>query len=373
MDMENVSTVQQAFALANTFGQPGQNLMVADKDGNIGWTIAGPIPKRGTAVQNVADFWDSPGAGWQGYLTSDEYPRVYNPSHHRLWTANARVVGDAMLAKVGTGGYALGARQQQIRDGLFALDSADEAAMFALQLDDKAVFLSRWRDLMLEQVLNTQDHPKAHAALLNWSGRAAIDDPGYTLVRHFRVVVREMVFEQLANALMATDADFRLWTVWHHFEEPLWQMMTHQPQHLLPDGYANWQDLLTQAWQKTHDDLTESQTQPIQKWGDYNTTNIRHPLSRAVPLLGSLTDMPKQAQAGDSYMPLVASPTHGSSQRMVVAPGQEARGIMQMPSSQSGHPLSPFYGKGHDEWLNGVATPFLGGKGQYELILQPAS
>ena len=33
-----------------------------------------------------------------------------------MWTANARVVDGETLAKVGDGGYALGARQAQIRD-----------------------------------------------------------------------------------------------------------------------------------------------------------------------------------------------------------------------------------------------------------------
>ena len=226
---------------------------------------------------------------------------------------------------------------------------------------------------MLDKVISESQEPVAFSALQNWSGHASIEDTGYALVRHFRVVVREMVFEQLGNVLMAEDPDFRLSTVWRSFEAPLWQMVTEQPRHLVPQGYESWSALLAKAWQTTQQDLTKEQSLSEVRWGDYNATRIRHPMSRAIPYLEFLTDMPSKAQAGDSYMPRVASPTHGSSQRMVVAPGQEEQAIMQMPSSQSGHPLSPFYGKGHQEWLDGVPTPFLGGEVKYELVLLPAN
>ncbi|MGS2721943.1 penicillin acylase family protein [Paraglaciecola aestuariivivens] len=372
MKMENVSTVQQAFDVANTFGQPAQNLMVADYQGNIGWTIAGPIPKRATAKQDLADYWHSPEAPWQGYLPPEDYPRVYNHPSHRLWTANARVVGNQMLEKIGTGGYALGARQQQIRDGLMAMPSANEQSLFQLQLDDKAVFLQRWRELLLAQVLDPKQDSDAHFAVKNWSGHASVDDKGYLLVHRFRITLRELVFEQLANYLIAQNPDFKLHTVWRPFESPLWQLVNQQPAHLLPEGYNSWNELMAKAWQKTKQDLTKDHSFSELTWGDYNGTDIRHPLSSSVPFLAYLTDMPKAPQAGDSYMPRVASPKHGASQRMVVAPGFEEQGIMQMPASQTGHPLSPYYGKGHDDWLLGKPSAFLAGEAKYTLELYPA-
>jgi penicillin amidase len=45
---------------------------------------------------------------------------------------------------------------------------------------------------------------------------------------------------------------------------------------------------------------------------------------------------------------------------------------MQMPTGQSGHPLSPFYRKGHDDWVHGRPNPFLPGEPQYTLLLLPA-
>ena len=45
---------------------------------------------------------------------------------------------------------------------------------------------------------------------------------------------------------------------------------------------------------------------------------------------------------------------------------------MQMPAGQSGHPLSPFYSKGHQDWVHGRPSPFLPGAVQHTLTLVPA-
>ncbi|HBY84356.1 MAG TPA: penicillin acylase family protein, partial [Colwellia sp.] len=43
-ELEKAQNVSQAFDIAARSGIPSQNMLIADKDGNIGWTIIGPIP-----------------------------------------------------------------------------------------------------------------------------------------------------------------------------------------------------------------------------------------------------------------------------------------------------------------------------------------
>ena len=50
------------------------------------------------------------------------------------------------------GGYGLGARARQIRDDLRALESPGEKDMLAVQLDDRALFLAEWRQLVLSKM-----------------------------------------------------------------------------------------------------------------------------------------------------------------------------------------------------------------------------
>ena len=96
-------------------------------------------------------------------------------------------------------------------------------------------------------------------------------------------------------------------------------------------------------------------------------------MSRAVPILAGWLDMPRSPMSGDSNMPKAQGRTFGASQRFSVSPGDEDNGLMHMPTGQSGHPMSAFYRKGHDNWLHGEASPFMPGNPAFTLNLLPAS
>ena len=81
--------------------------------------------------------------------------------------------------------------------------------------------------------------------------------------------------------------------------------------------------------------------------------------------------MPAEPLPGDNFMPRVQAPDFGASERMVVSPGREAEGIFHQPGGASGHPLSPFYRAGHDDWVHGRPTPFLPGATVHRLRLEP--
>jgi penicillin amidase len=70
-------------------------------------------------------------------------------------------------------------------------------------------------------------------------------------------------------------------------------------------------------------------------------------------------------------MPRVQDRSFGQSERLVVAPGHEAEGLLVVPGGQSGHPLSPYYRSGQDAWANGEMQPLLPGPAQHTLTLTP--
>ena len=69
--------------------------------------------------------------------------------------------------------------------------------------------------------------------------------------------------------------------------------------------------------------------------------------------------------------PRAHSPGTGPSERMVVSPGHEEDGILHMPTGQSAHPLSPYFGAMHRAWVNGDVVPFLPGPAEHTLTLTP--
>ena len=78
---------------------------VADERGaNIGWTIMGRIPVRGSGIRGTPSDWSQPGVGWSGWLRTRIVIREFlNPEGGRIWTANARVVDGEALRLIGEG------------------------------------------------------------------------------------------------------------------------------------------------------------------------------------------------------------------------------------------------------------------------------
>lgn len=374
--LEQTTTVAAALDIAHVTGMPAQNLVVGDRHGDIAWTIIGRIPQRSGFDGRQPQDWTQPEIQWLGLLPPEQVPQVVNPSRHRLWTANGRVASGIDLQRLGDGGYALGARAGQIRDRLMALSSADEADMMAIHLDDEARFLSRWRRLLLE-VLDANalaEQPlrqELRDAVLQWSGRAAVDDAGYRLVREFRDGLRRHLMTGLTAHCPAPGEQSFAGNA--QVESPLWRLVNQQPMHLLPKAFSDWRVLFLQ----TADELAQKAQQDsgslaAYTWGERNQLHMSHPLASALPLVGRWLQMPVQGLAGDRDMPRVQGRRFGASQRMAVSPGHEESGYLQVPGGQSGHPLSPFFDAGHSDWVEGRATPFLPGAAQHELVLVPA-
>lgn len=171
-----------------------------------------------------------------------------NPPSGRLWTANGRVVDGVWLNLLGDGGYALGARAEQIRDSLQSRPRFDEADFLALQLENRALFLQRWRDLLLATL--TPDTVKADPGraemrqlAADWGGRAAVDSVGYRLVRMFRLRVWERAFGPLTVPCRQADPRFD-YSLFRQAEGALWQLISQQPVHLLDPRYPDWSALL---------------------------------------------------------------------------------------------------------------------------------
>src|SRR5262249_12479171 len=78
--LDSPERVDEATGIANRSGMPPNNFVVGDRAGNIGWTIAGSIPRReGNYDPLLPSDWSQPGTGWNGWLKPAEYPRLPNP------------------------------------------------------------------------------------------------------------------------------------------------------------------------------------------------------------------------------------------------------------------------------------------------------
>ncbi len=380
MAMETTRTAAAAVDLAHRAGIPHENLLIADADGHIAWTIIGRLPRRVGYDGRVPVSWTYGDRRWDGWLAPDEIPVVTNPAEGALWSGNNRALGGAAYALLGDSGYDDGARAGQIRDGLRALVAAGKKAvpsdLLAIQLDDRALFLDRWQKLLLEvltddAVTGNKSRAALRDAVRAWNGRASTDSVAYRTVRAFRLHTTERAFAPIVELAQQEYAAFN----WRNliYEDALWQLVHEKPEKLLNPAHASWSALLLAA----ADDVTADAARAGGSlarftWGARNTLAMQHPFGRFLPQpVARLLDMPADQLSGDSDMPRVQGPRFGQSQRLVVSPGHEAEAIFHMPGGQSGHPMSPYYRAGHEAWVKGEPTPLLPGPVRHTLTLKP--
>ncbi len=371
LGIERARNLDEAAAIIGGAGMPGQNVMVADAGGRIGWVLSGRLPRRTGIDATRPSPWHAQGAGWDGWLPREETPRLLDPPAGFAWSANARVVGGESFARIGDGDYAAAARARQIRDRLAALASATPADMLAIQLDDRADYAARWQPV-LQRALGPAGETEAAQLVAGWSGHASVGDAGYRLLRDFERRVSARAFRMLAAPAIARWPDYA-WRAPERFTEVAWRLLESRPPNLLDPRFADWDAWLADVAKRSAHELPAGCAGLADcRWGEFNAVRIRHPISEAVPVLGRWLDMPTEALPGDWSVPRVQSPGFGASERFAVSPGREAQGYFHMPGGQSGHPLSPFYRAGHAAWARGEATPFLPGVAAHVLALEPA-
>ena len=380
--LEQAFDVSSAIAIANTSGIPPQNLVVGDKQGNIGWSIAGQIPNRSNVDSTLPLTSQQAEANWNGWLPAEEYPKVINPDQQRIWTANARVIGGDDYQKIGDGGYSIGTRALQIRDELMARASFQERDLLDIALDDSALYMSAWRQVALS-ALNSGPSADADGRVVfktyihNWSGRASVEDVGYRLVREFHDAIKLKVLKYLGRyfSLLFSDSEKRLDDGWlqglKKEGSSVLRLLQEQPDNWLPPTYGSWNELILETIDEVIVELGGVEALPLRTWGERNTARIHHPLSEFVPYVGQWLNMPSVQLAGDNWVPRAQRPDKGVSERMIVSPGNEEEGIMHLPGGQSGHPLSPFFGAGFNDWLEGHPSPFLPGEPEHSLTIIP--
>lgn len=359
-DMAKMTSIEEALELSKAIRMPVQNMVVADSAGKVAYQLTGamskrvPLARHAITEQQYSKEWENPQFSPANQI---------NPANGRVWTANARVIGTNDLKQFGDGGYALGARQQQIANLLMQQDSFDEADFYTIQLDNQALFLMPWHKLLWETLRSDKDkYAKDIEILNNWQACACADSVGYTLVRRFRSMVINQLLLPIDQQLQAYDLSTTY--ILRSVEPAVWALLQQQPQQWLPKESNDYGAFLLSAYDNTKEQLIErynvnSEDLYELRWGNVNKLVVKHPFSATLGPLSDLIDMPKVEGFGDSYMPAVQANSFGASERFIARPGDEDKAILTIPGGQSGHFLSPFYRTGFDDYAAGANTPLL--------------
>ncbi|OYO24522.1 penicillin acylase family protein [Enemella dayhoffiae] len=114
-EARNFTEFRQA---AEKLKAPSQNLVYADRQGNIGYQLPGDLPRRGQGDgTSPVPGWD-PAYAWQGRIPFAELPYSYNPPRGYLVAANQQIIAN-YPGVLGTD-PSMGWRSQQIGERINA-------------------------------------------------------------------------------------------------------------------------------------------------------------------------------------------------------------------------------------------------------------
>lgn len=379
LHLGELDTVADALKLAAHSGIPPQNLLIAGKQ-HIAWSTVGRIPARlADCDYTVPQSRDAGHCGWDGWLEPGAYPKIVDPENGFLATANNRVDASAAGDVLGNGGYADGARAHQIVADLQRLTRRGNVTtrdLLSVQLDDRAVFLKRWHDLILKVLRPAalEYHPRRkrfRKVVKNWGARASVDSVGYRLVRAFRLRVAQLAFAPILKRLKTRYPDAEL-PFARQKEGPLWRLVTARPDNWLNARYATWNALFLNVIDGLIHKYWTGSGLSRATWGARNTVALKNRIGRALGPLGSWMNWPVVQLPGDSHMPRVQGPAFGASERLVTAPAASTAAILEIPGGVSEHPSSPWYRDGFKAWAQGLPMPLLPGPARTTLHFMPS-
>ena len=359
-DVDSAKNWQEFRAAFSHFGAPGQNVVYADVDGHIGYQATGVVPIRAAGDGSVPVPGDDDSHEWTGYVPFDQLPSVYDPPSGMIATANGRITPDGypyLLSIEWMGPY----RTERIYKLLSVKKKFTPADMLAVQTDILSEFDRYCAERFVYAVDTTpkasQRARQAADLLRNWDGTMTTDSAAPTVAYFSRKKLEELLLKpKLGDE----------WKDYRWFMSPVWleNVLAHQPPRWLPEGYANYDELLTAAVQAAADDAGATRALGLWKWGRVHRVDIQHPFWSHFPILKKGAGPGSQPLSGDGQTVKQVG-THlgtdfGPSERLTVDFADLDNSTLNIVNGQSGNIFDEHYDDQWNAYYNGrtFALPF---------------
>jgi penicillin amidase len=365
--LAEATDVASASVILARWAGPSLNWVLADRAGEVGWVVNGPLPRRvgfdGSRPESLADGTRS----WQGRLPP---PGALGGREGALFTANNRTLPRERAAVVSRM-WMRPLRAKRIDDLLAEKRTFDERDFLAMQLDTRAEGYEQIRATILDVVAGDEREPKlarARELAAAWNGHADVDQRAFRMLHaYYRALVERTLEPLLAPAIEADPAFVYRWPL---ADETLRRLLDERPPHLLTGEHADWPSFLRHVLRETLDTL-ERERGIDAAWGDTHTLAVEHPFAGAFGPFGSRLALPRTPLPGSMISLRVAAPSYGAVLRLAVAPGAPESGVLELAAGQSGHFLSPHFRDQQADWIDGAPTPFLAGEPVSQFRLTP--
>ena len=349
------------------FTVPAQNLVYADRDGNIGYQLPGRIPIRanGNGLVPVPGWTGE--YEWIGEVPFEELPSVFNPDRGFIVTANNRITPEGYKHLISVE-WDPGFRARRIQAMLEALPKATVDHMKQIQMD----VTSLPGQITVQALRNVQISEEPAAGLLaelkTWDGVLRADSRAAVIYEAFRISLLEVVFRDA----LGPDLFKR-----YREQSSFWQVALLQ---LLQDPASGWwgpegrDAKVARALAEAHSVLTDrlGRDRSTWTWGRLHVMEFVHLIGQ-VPALGWIFNATAPPTGGDGFTVNNAAFSQRTFRQGVVASYRQVldlddwdRSIAIHTTGQSGLPFHRHYTDFVPMWATGQYHPLLFSRGRIQ-------
>jgi len=373
------STIKAVFALdtaqnwgefraaAKLFSVPSQNLIYADKEGNIGYQSPGAIPIRGKGDGRwPVPGWD-PAYEWKGSIPFDELPTVLNPKEGFIVTANQQVIGNQYEPNLGLDSAA-GYRSQRIRNLLTGKSKLSVGDMTRIQMDQYSSNAKQLVPLLMKIPLESSYYREGQNQLKGWDYQQTADSGS---AAYFNAVWRNLLKLTFHDELPKgqwPEGDERWFNV-------IGTILDHPTNHWWDDVSTSNRietrdEILAQALRDARDELTMKQSRDPHNWAwgkFHKLTLVNSTLGDSgIGIVESIFNRgPYEVGGGGGIVDATAwDATKGyevtavPSMRMVVDLANMDKSRWIQLTGNSGHAFHDNYADQTELWLKGETMPW---------------
>jgi penicillin amidase len=333
------------------FTAPAQNMVFADRDGNIGFIVPGRIPIRKTGDGRMPVEGSSGDHDWAGFIPFDQLPQTYNPPAGHIASANNKIVPDDYPFLINHD-WDAPYRIERIEAGLAATPKQSIETSMRLQRDTVSLAAKEMLPQMLTAEPSAARERSAVEMMRRWDNRMDTDRPEPLIFAAWVRAINMRLFQPRLGALYGR--------YWSPSLRATQNVLRNHPAWCGDQGCAS---LAAAALKDALDDLTlryGSMTE-LWRWGDAHRASFDHPVFSRIPVLNALFGRhPPAGGAADtinagsfdaSKEETPYADLHGPGLRAVYDLADPDQSTFQIALGQSAHVLSPHYDDLQKLWL----------------------
>ena len=324
---------------------PGENMVWADKEGNIGWQAVGIAPIRSTHSGLVPVMGDGR-YEWDGYIPIIDKPNVYNPKEQFFATANQNVTPDSYEHWDAIGfSWSDPYRGDRVNNVLRETSKLSMEDMVDLQVDYFSIPSVELIKMLEESNLKSQ-YQKFSERLYQWDNKLLKTSTEATIYVNWERLLMKRFFEDYFPEEVKDLLRVQLYTV----IDKLKKINTSQRNEFLKETFIL-------SIKELKSKLGDDENNWVYGQENYKHIKINHPLEDIVnDSIYNILSFKTYPRGGNGYTPGSTSSnlsqSSGASFRVIIDTKDWDNSLATNSPGQSGDPRSPFYRNLYKDWAD---------------------